>query len=224
MVPGPNRTQDRSQATELMSLPVTPTPAAEQTDATLTSALLGITRGSSGVDSSPGLSAASGRFHNEPTPTRPCRRTGPGVVAILGRVAASTLGSDTIAASQVTDAATLDALIASVSAAGRAWGQRTGSERAAILHRAGLALAANRDRLIEVAASETGKTIAEADPEISEAIDFAHYYAERAIELDEVQGALFVPAQLTVVTPPWNFPVAIPAGGGAGGAGGRHPA
>ncbi len=62
-------------------------------------------------------------------------------------------------------------------------------------------------------AAETGKTIDEADPEVSEAIDFAHYYAERARELDHVQGAVFVPPKLTVVTPPWNFPVAIPAGG-----------
>jgi len=28
-----------------------------------------------------------------------------------------------------------------------------------------------------------------------------------------VQGAVYVPPKLTVVTPPWNFPVAIPAGG-----------
>ena len=77
----------------------------------------------------------------------------------------------------------------------------------------GIALAANRDRLIEVMAAETGKTIAEADPEVSEAVDFAHYYAARARELDTVQGARFVPvARSTVVTPPWNFPVAIPAG------------
>ncbi|KQQ93068.1 1-pyrroline-5-carboxylate dehydrogenase [Leifsonia sp. Leaf325] len=214
-VPGPNRTQDRSQATELAPLPVEPvtTLVAEQTDPTLTGALLGITRGSRGDSSAAAHAGASGRFSNEPDtdPALPANRAWGR--RILGRVAASTLGSHTIAAAQVTDAAALDTLIASVSAAGRAWGQRTGAERAAILHRAGLALAANRDRLIEVAASETGKTIAEADPEISEAIDFAHYYAERAIELDRVQGALFVPAQLTVVTPPWNFPVAIPAGG-----------
>ncbi|TFC84239.1 aldehyde dehydrogenase family protein, partial [Cryobacterium sp. TmT2-59] len=96
---------------------------------------------------------------------------------------------------------------------GAAWGQRPGAERAAVLHRAGLALAANRDRLIEVMAAETGKTIAEGDPEVSEAVDFAHYYAERARDLDSVQGATFVPSKLTVVTPPWNFPVAISAGG-----------
>ncbi|MDQ1512725.1 MAG: RHH-type transcriptional regulator, proline utilization regulon repressor / proline dehydrogenase, partial [Microbacteriaceae bacterium] len=45
------------------------------------------------------------------------------------------------------------------------------------------------------------------------AADFARYYAEHALELERVNGARFVPARLTVVTPPWNFPVAIPAGG-----------
>ena len=70
-----------------------------------------------------------------------------------------------------------------------------------------------RGRLIEVMAAETGKTIAEADVEVSEAIDFAHYYAARARELDAVEGATFVPEALTLVVPPWNFPVSIPAGG-----------
>ncbi len=65
---------------------------------------------------------------------------------------------------------------------------------------------------VEVMASETGKTVAEGDVEVSEAIDFAHYYAERAIELDTIDNATYVPPRLTVVTPPWNFPVAIPAG------------
>jgi delta 1-pyrroline-5-carboxylate dehydrogenase len=72
---------------------------------------------------------------------------------------------------------------------------------------------ARRGELIEVAASETGKVFAEADVEVSEAVDFANYYAATARELDRVSGAVFVPAALTVVAPPWNFPVAIPAGG-----------
>ena len=37
-------------------------------------------------------------------------------------------------------------------------------------------------------AAEGGKTVAEADPEVSEAIDFARYYADRAIELDRPAG------------------------------------
>ncbi|WP_415857410.1 aldehyde dehydrogenase family protein, partial [Sinomonas sp. G460-2] len=69
-----------------------------------------------------------------------------------------------------------------------------------------------RADLLEVMASECGKTLDQGDPEVSEAIDFAHYYATLARELDAVDGARFVPSRLTVVTPPWNFPVAIPAG------------
>ena len=46
-----------------------------------------------------------------------------------------------------------------------------------------------RGRLIEVMAAETGKTIAEADVEVSEAVDFAYYYAERARELAAIDGA-----------------------------------
>ena len=95
---------------------------------------------------------------------------------------------------------------------GKAWGALSGDERAAILHRAGDVLEARRADLLEVMASETGKTIDQGDPEVSEAVDFAHYYAEAARKLDDVDGATFVPAKLTVVTPPWNFPVAIPAG------------
>ena len=60
--------------------------------------------------------------------------------------------------------------------------------------------------------TEAGKTFDQADPEVSEAVDFAHFYAEQALRLDEIDGATFIPAALTLVTPPWNFPVAIPAG------------
>ncbi len=81
------------------------------------------------------------------------------------------------------------------------------------LDRAGEVLAAFRSRFIEVMVDETGKTLAEADVEVSEAVDFAYYYAERARELAGIRGAVFRPVALTVVTPPWNFPVSIPAGG-----------
>jgi len=131
---------------------------------------------------------------------------------ILASVSTSTEGGDTLAAARIDDPQALDALLTTVQATGAQWGAIPGSARAAALDRVGLALSANRDRLIEVMAAETGKTIAEADPEVSEAIDFAHYYAARARELDTVQGARFVPSRLTVATPPWNFPVSIPAG------------
>src|SRR6185312_3816694 len=95
----------------------------------------------------------------------------------------------------------------------KSWGAMSGAERAEVLHKAGDKLNANRARLLEVMAAEAGKTLDQGDPEVSEAADFAHFYAELARKLDGVDGARFVPSKLTVVTPPWNFPTAIPAGG-----------
>ncbi|MFC8039491.1 proline dehydrogenase family protein [Paenarthrobacter sp. NPDC057355] len=131
---------------------------------------------------------------------------------ILGRIPGSTAGNKIVESTKVSDAAELEQIITTAVEAGKAWGARPAAERAAILHRAGEVLEARRAELLEVMASETGKTIDQGDPEVSEAIDFAHYYAERAKDLEKVDGATFVPANLTVVTPPWNFPVAIPAG------------
>ncbi|MCU1574210.1 MAG: L-proline dehydrogenase [Micrococcaceae bacterium] len=132
--------------------------------------------------------------------------------AILQRVPHSTLGLQSVADTTITSPEALEAVVAEAVNHGAAWGALSGGERAAILHRAGDALAANRGKLMEVMAAETGKTLDQSDPEVSEAIDFAHYYAEQARRLDDVDGARFVPSRLTVVTPPWNFPVAIPAG------------
>ena len=101
------------------------------------------------------------------------------------------------------------------SAAGRrdAGARVPGGERADLLDRVGEVLSVFRGRLIEVMASETGKTVAEADVEVSEVIDFAHFYAARARELAAVEDAVFEPVGVTAVIPPWNFPVAIPGGG-----------
>jgi len=132
---------------------------------------------------------------------------------ILGRVMTSTQGDETIAAARIDDAETLEAAVARVREVAAAWGATPAVERSTVLQSAARALEKRRGALIEVAASETGKVFAEADVEVSEAVDFANYYAATARELDRVSGAVFVPARLTLVTPPWNFPVAIPAGG-----------
>ncbi len=133
--------------------------------------------------------------------------------ALLERSLHSELGRETLATSTVTAAEALLTRVRDTAEAGRDWGRTTGAARAELLDRVGEVLSVFRGRLIEVMAAETGKTIAEADVEVSEAVDFAHYYAARARELDAVEGARFVPEALTVVVPPWNFPVSIPAGG-----------
>ena len=131
---------------------------------------------------------------------------------ILARVPTSTLGAGLVVATTVTELDELNRIVDTAVEHGAAWGALPAAERAAILHRAGDLLNARRAELLEVMASETGKTLDQGDPEVSEAVDFAHFYAERATDLETVDGATFVPARLTVVTPPWNFPVAIPAG------------
>lgn len=132
--------------------------------------------------------------------------------AIQERIATSDLGVDLVREHTITDAAVLDDAIATAVAAGQEWGARSGAERAAILRQAGVELQRSRADLMEVMGSEAGKTIDQSDPEVSEAVDFADYYADLAQDLDAVQGASRSSYALTVVTPPWNFPVAIPAG------------
>jgi RHH-type proline utilization regulon transcriptional repressor/proline dehydrogenase/delta 1-pyrroline-5-carboxylate dehydrogenase len=152
------------------------------------------------------------RFANEPDTDPAIASNRAWGLSILKRSGSSRLGAGTIATAGLTSPAAVAAVIASTRSAGAGWGALPASERARVLHDAGDVLAAFRGRLIEVMASETGKTIAEADVEVSEAVDFARYYASKAPELETVEGARFVSPQLTVVTPPWNFPVAIPAG------------
>ncbi|HEY2221637.1 proline dehydrogenase family protein, partial [Actinomycetospora sp.] len=95
-------------------------------------------------------------------------------------------------------------------AAASSWRHREPTERARVLREAARSLAAARTELLTTMVHEAGKTVAEADPEISEAVDFAAYYADRALELPPER---FTPDRVVVVTPPWNFPVAIPLGG-----------
>ncbi len=132
--------------------------------------------------------------------------------AITERIATTALGADLVAEHTVEDVDVLDGVIAQAVAAGAGWAERTGAERAGVLRRAAGALEAARAELLEVMAAECGKTLDQGDPEVSEAIDFANYYASLAEELDLIDGAAHRPVGLTVVTPPWNFPVAIPAG------------
>ncbi len=153
-----------------------------------------------------------GRFENTPDSDPSVASVRQWGSAITGRIASSTLGVRAVQEARVDSAASLDSALARVQAAGAVWGTWSGAARGAVLHAVGDALEANRAALIEVMAAETGKTIDQADPEVSEAIDFAHFYGSLASQLDDLDGATFTPATLTLVAPPWNFPVAIPAG------------
>jgi RHH-type proline utilization regulon transcriptional repressor/proline dehydrogenase/delta 1-pyrroline-5-carboxylate dehydrogenase len=98
-------------------------------------------------------------------------------------------------------------------AAQKRWHNDSIEERKAILLAVAAEFAARRADLIGSMMLDTSKTPTEADPEVSEGIDFARYYAH-SLDLGEaVANFRLDPLGVVVVTPPWNFPFAIPAGG-----------
>ena len=91
------------------------------------------------------------------------------------------------------------------------WDAKGAAMRGEILKSFALLAHEEQESTIAIMARDAGKTVAEADPEVSEAIDFANFYAISAISLDlEKQST---PVGVVVVVPPWNFPYAIPTGG-----------
>ena len=112
-----------------------------------------------------------------------------------------------------TDPAVVDERVARCRDAQQRWQQVPATERRAALRSIADELARRRGDLISAMVHEGRKTFEQADPEVSEAIDFARYYADRAVELDGSDSARFEPAGVIAVVPPWNFPVAISAGG-----------
>jgi RHH-type proline utilization regulon transcriptional repressor/proline dehydrogenase/delta 1-pyrroline-5-carboxylate dehydrogenase len=94
-----------------------------------------------------------------------------------------------------------------------AWAHQPLAQRKAILLACGAELARRRGQLLGAMVLDGGKAVLEADPEISEAIDFANYYARAFDNPADYAGYTPEPLGVVVVTPPWNFPLAIPAGG-----------
>ena len=88
------------------------------------------------------------------------------------------------------------------------WSSKSVEERKNILFSAAEVMQRQRAIAIGVMSRDAGKTVAEADPEVSEAIDFARYYASHGVENTDSTAMGVV-----LVVPPWNFPYAIPAGG-----------
>ncbi len=94
-----------------------------------------------------------------------------------------------------------------------AWRSLGMDGRATLLRQAAAVIASRRGEIIATMVMDAGKAIAEADVEVSEAIDFANYYTDRFSDPAFFDGSSFEPFGSIVVTPPWNFPFAIPCGG-----------
>jgi RHH-type proline utilization regulon transcriptional repressor/proline dehydrogenase/delta 1-pyrroline-5-carboxylate dehydrogenase len=115
-----------------------------------------------------------------------------------------------------------EAAVAAGRAAWPAWAARPASERADILDRAAGIMEARRFELNALEVLEAAKPWAEADADISEAVDFCRYYAHEMRGLDrprvtqavpgERDTQLWTPRGVGVAIAPWNFPLAILCG------------
>lgn len=95
-------------------------------------------------------------------------------------------------------------------------------QRAEVLRRCAQALEESRYEFNALLVREIAKTWAEADGEVSEAVDFLYYYANHAEELFDEERLVSVhgerntlsyrPYGVATVIAPWNFPLAILTG------------
>ncbi|MGH9447342.1 MAG: L-glutamate gamma-semialdehyde dehydrogenase, partial [Terriglobia bacterium] len=112
--------------------------------------------------------------------------------------------------------------IQAADAAFASWSQTPAEARVNVLVSTAAIL---RDRKFYYAAwmtYEVGKTWAEADADVAEAIDFCEFYAREMLRLDGPQPVVpipgehnylrYIPLGVGVVIPPWNFPLAITTG------------
>ena len=162
---------------------------------------------------SPALPAVPGVFRNTPDTDLSTPMNQEWAARITHRIRGSQIGVAEVRAARLETVEAVDATLSGALEAQPAWASLDVEKRAMILRRVAGTMAAHRGELLEVMAAETGKTLEQGDPEVSEAIDFALYYAEQAEELARLGDVTARPRPLTLVTPPWNFPVAIPTGG-----------
>lgn len=93
------------------------------------------------------------------------------------------------------------------------WAAKSIGERAEILHKVARELSSIRGQAIVAMVRDVGKSVEEADEEVSKAIDLCRYYAEGLEREGMNDGVELVPLGSVCVMSPWNFPFAIPTGG-----------
>jgi RHH-type proline utilization regulon transcriptional repressor/proline dehydrogenase/delta 1-pyrroline-5-carboxylate dehydrogenase len=103
----------------------------------------------------------------------------------------------------------LEATLSAAAAARPGWEALGFDARAELLRRCARVMEQERFGTVALLVQDGKKAAWEADAEVSEAIDFANYYAEFRLPRGVRGAALGVVA----ITPPWNFPYAIPGSG-----------
>ena len=118
------------------------------------------------------------------------------------------------------DQAAIDAGVSAAKVASDDWDRRGGVARAELLERAADLFEADRAQLMGLKVREAGKTLANAQSDLREAVDFLRYYAGEARAKFEMPRTLVGPTgernELSLhgrgvfaCISPWNFPLAI---------------
>ncbi|MCG8557747.1 MAG: bifunctional proline dehydrogenase/L-glutamate gamma-semialdehyde dehydrogenase [Proteobacteria bacterium] len=107
----------------------------------------------------------------------------------------------------------LEQAVATAAEMAQRWGATPVDLRSSVLAQVARLLREQRGQFIATMVLDGGKAVAEADTEVSEAIDFAEYYRRSMADALDLPELEFQPKGVTLVAPPWNFPLAIPAGG-----------
>ena len=93
------------------------------------------------------------------------------------------------------------------------WRNTTIEQRHEIMYKAANILGEMRGDLNGCMCAITGKTVEEADVEVSEAIDYARFYTTTMKEIAKLEDVNLKAKGTVLVLSPWNFPCAIPCGG-----------
>jgi RHH-type transcriptional regulator, proline utilization regulon repressor / proline dehydrogenase / delta 1-pyrroline-5-carboxylate dehydrogenase len=149
--------------------------------------------------------ADSGQFFNSPDTDMTQRAARERLVASVSRWSPADSPPEAHTTTEV------DQVVESARAGAQRWAGVADQQRADHLRAVARYMADRRADIVSLLAHSASKTITEGDVEVSEAIDFANYYACGAAELAQhpTSSALGV----VVVAPPWNFPYAITMGG-----------
>lgn len=104
----------------------------------------------------------------------------------------------------------------------KTWSREPAEARAELLLKTGKILRARKYGYAAWIVYEVGKSWAEADADVAEAIDFTEFYSREMLRLavpqpltpvpGEKNFLRYIPLGVGVVIPPWNFPLAILAG------------
>ncbi|MGH7867829.1 MAG: aldehyde dehydrogenase family protein, partial [Candidatus Dormibacteraceae bacterium] len=104
----------------------------------------------------------------------------------------------------------------------KSWSHTTPEERAKLLVDTAKIIRGRKYYYCAWMVYEVGKTWAEADADVAEAIDFLEFYSREMLRLGKSQPLTpvpgernhlrYIPLGVGVVIPPWNFPMAILAG------------